>query len=108
MLDGMFSFVVLDTRTNSFLVARVRGGGRRRQAAELPGGPTRCAMGTGGSKLSHGAERVGLMLLRRLVGPWRPVLQDPIGITSLYIGWGRDGSVWVASEMKCLVNDCVK
>eukprot|EP00850_Spirogloea_muscicola_P013740 SM000095S24954 [mRNA] locus=s95:165010:169190:+ [translate_table: standard] len=53
MLDGMFSFVLLDTRDNSFIAAR-----------------------------------------------------DPIGITPLYLGWGRDGSVWFASEMKALVDDC--
>ena len=55
MLDGMFSFVLLDQNTNSFLVAR-----------------------------------------------------DPIGITSLYIGWGRDGATWVSSEMKCLKDECVR
>ena len=33
---------------------------------------------------------------------------DPIGITSLYIGWGRDGATWVASEMKCLKDECVR
>lgn len=55
MLDGMFSFVLLDQNTNSFLVAR-----------------------------------------------------DPIGITSLYIGWGRDGATWVASEMKCIKDECVR
>ncbi|KAK9168104.1 hypothetical protein Syun_000244 [Stephania yunnanensis] len=53
MLDGMFSFVLLDTRDNSFLVAR-----------------------------------------------------DAIGITSLYIGWGLDGSIWISSEMKGLNDDC--
>ncbi|CAK7330545.1 unnamed protein product [Dovyalis caffra] len=53
MLDGMFSFVLLDTRDNSFIVAR-----------------------------------------------------DAIGITSLYIGWGLDGSVWISSEMKGLNDDC--
>lgn len=52
-LDGMFSFVLLDTRDNSFIAAR-----------------------------------------------------DPIGITPLYLGWGRDGSVWFASEMKALKDDC--
>ncbi|XP_024524654.1 asparagine synthetase [glutamine-hydrolyzing] 2 [Selaginella moellendorffii] len=52
-LDGMFSFVLLDTRDNSFIAAR-----------------------------------------------------DPIGITPLYFGWGSDGSVWFASEMKALVDDC--
>ncbi|XP_077239424.1 asparagine synthetase [glutamine-hydrolyzing] isoform X3 [Tasmannia lanceolata] len=53
MLDGMFSFVLLDTRDNSFIIAR-----------------------------------------------------DAIGITSLYIGWGLDGSVWISSEMKGLNDDC--
>ncbi|XP_027155698.1 asparagine synthetase [glutamine-hydrolyzing]-like [Coffea eugenioides] len=53
MLDGMFSFVLLDTRDNSFIVAR-----------------------------------------------------DAIGITSLYIGWGLDGSVWISSELKGLHDDC--
>ncbi|KAG9128818.1 hypothetical protein Leryth_009576 [Lithospermum erythrorhizon] len=52
MLDGMFSFVLLDTRDNSFLVAR-----------------------------------------------------DAIGITSLYIGWGNDGSIWISSELKGLKDD---
>jgi len=32
--------------------------------------------------------------------------RDPIGVTSLYVGYGRDGSVWFASEMKSLVEDC--
>uniref|UniRef100_A0A0D6QZ42 Asparagine synthetase [glutamine-hydrolyzing] n=1 Tax=Araucaria cunninghamii TaxID=56994 RepID=A0A0D6QZ42_ARACU len=53
MLDGMFSFVLLDTRDNSFLAAR-----------------------------------------------------DAIGITPLYTGWGLDGSIWFASEMKALNDDC--
>ncbi|KAL6993148.1 Asparagine synthetase [glutamine-hydrolyzing] 3 [Sarracenia purpurea var. burkii] len=53
MLDGMFSFVLLDTRDKSFIAAR-----------------------------------------------------DGIGITPLYMGWGLDGSVWFASEMKALSDDC--
>lgn len=52
-LDGMFSFVLLDNKNNTFMVAR-----------------------------------------------------DPIGITPLYMGWGRDGSVWFASEMKALTAEC--
>uniref|UniRef100_A0A0C9RR02 Asparagine synthetase [glutamine-hydrolyzing] n=1 Tax=Wollemia nobilis TaxID=56998 RepID=A0A0C9RR02_9CONI len=32
--------------------------------------------------------------------------RDAIGITSLYIGWGIDGSVWFASEMKALNDNC--
>ncbi|XP_018489381.2 asparagine synthetase [glutamine-hydrolyzing] isoform X1 [Raphanus sativus] len=53
MLDGVFSFVLLDTKDNSFMVAR-----------------------------------------------------DAIGVTSLYIGWGLDGSVWISSEMKGLHEEC--
>jgi asparagine synthetase B (glutamine-hydrolysing) len=52
-LDGMFSFVLLDNKNNTFMAAR-----------------------------------------------------DPIGITPLYMGWGRDGSVWFASEMKALTAEC--
>jgi asparagine synthase (glutamine-hydrolysing) len=52
-LDGMFSFVLLDNKNNTFMAAR-----------------------------------------------------DPIGITPLYMGWGRDGSVWFASEMKALTTEC--
>lgn len=33
-------------------------------------------------------------------------IRDHMGITPLYIGYGSDGSVWFASEMKSLVNDC--
>jgi hypothetical protein len=28
--------------------------------------------------------------------------RDAIGVTCMYIGWGKDGSVWLSSEMKCL------
>jgi asparagine synthase (glutamine-hydrolysing) len=34
------------------------------------------------------------------------VARDPIGVTSLYMGYGHDGSVWFASEMKALIGDC--
>ena len=36
------------------------------------------------------------------------VFRDHIGKTPLYIGWGNDGSVYVASEMKSLVGACAK
>jgi len=32
--------------------------------------------------------------------------RDPIGVCPLYIGWGRDGSIWFASEMKALSEEC--
>ena len=34
--------------------------------------------------------------------------RDPIGVVPMYMGWGVDGSVWFASEMKCLLDDCIK
>lgn len=34
------------------------------------------------------------------------VARDHIGITPLYIGWANDGSTYIASEMKALVNSC--
>jgi hypothetical protein len=30
------------------------------------------------------------------------IARDPIGVTCLYIGWGKDGSIWASNEMKCL------
>ena len=35
------------------------------------------------------------------------VARDHVGIITLYYGFGDDGAFWVASEMKCLVEDCV-
>ncbi|CAM9893686.1 unnamed protein product, partial [Ectocarpus sp. 12 AP-2014] len=34
------------------------------------------------------------------------VARDHVGIIPLYIGWGDDGSVWISSEMKALVQGC--
>mmetsp|Transcript_3760 Transcript_3760/g.5529 ORF Transcript_3760/g.5529 Transcript_3760/m.5529 type:complete len:570 (-) Transcript_3760:170-1879(-) len=34
--------------------------------------------------------------------------RDHLGITPLYIGWGNDGSIWIASEMKALSEHCVR
>lgn len=36
------------------------------------------------------------------------ICRDHMGITPLYIGWGNDGSVYVASEMKSLIGECTK
>ena len=36
------------------------------------------------------------------------VVRDHIGITPLYIGWGNDGGVYVASELKALHASCNK
>jgi len=32
--------------------------------------------------------------------------RDPIGVCPMYIGWGRDGALWFASELKGLCEDC--
>lgn len=32
--------------------------------------------------------------------------RDPIGVCPLYVGWGKDGSLWFASEFKALANEC--
>jgi len=32
--------------------------------------------------------------------------RDPIGVCPMYVGWARDGSMWFASEMKALHEDC--
>ena len=34
------------------------------------------------------------------------IARDHIGITPLYIGWGQDGGIYVASEMKALHESC--
>jgi asparagine synthase (glutamine-hydrolysing) len=34
--------------------------------------------------------------------------RDHMGITPLYIGWGNDGSLYLASEMKSLIGECNK
>jgi asparagine synthase (glutamine-hydrolysing) len=34
--------------------------------------------------------------------------RDHMGITPLYIGWGNDGSVYFASEMKALIGSCTR
>ncbi|XP_013111163.1 probable asparagine synthetase [glutamine-hydrolyzing] [Stomoxys calcitrans] len=36
------------------------------------------------------------------------VARDPFGIIPLYIGEDVDGNIWVASEMKCMVDVCAK
>ncbi|PHJ26106.1 asparagine synthetase [Cystoisospora suis] len=32
--------------------------------------------------------------------------RDPLGICSMYVGYASDGSIWFASEMKALIEDC--
>ena len=36
------------------------------------------------------------------------VVRDHIGITPLYFGWANDGAIYIASEMKSLVDKCAK
>ena len=65
----------------------------------------------------HGYEEYGLEILDKISGIFSFVLydpdkkeyfaaRDPIGVNPLYQGWHKDGSVWFASEMKCLVGVC--
>jgi asparagine synthase (glutamine-hydrolysing) len=35
-------------------------------------------------------------------------VRDPTGITTLYQGWGENGTIWFCSEMKGLVDHCHK
>jgi len=35
-------------------------------------------------------------------------VRDHVGITPLYIGWGDDGSIWIASEMKAIQDKCAR
>lgn len=35
-------------------------------------------------------------------------VRDHVGITPLYIGYGIDGSIWFASEMKALATECAR
>ena len=34
------------------------------------------------------------------------IARDPIGIIPLYMGWGKDGSIWFSSEMKAIQENC--
>jgi asparagine synthase (glutamine-hydrolysing) len=36
------------------------------------------------------------------------IVRDHLGITPLYMGWGNDGAIYVASEMKSLIGECTK
>jgi asparagine synthase (glutamine-hydrolysing) len=65
----------------------------------------------------HLYEEIGDKLVEKLDGMFAFVIsngktgqflaaRDAIGITTLYMGWGRDGSLWFASEMKALTQDC--
>lgn len=64
-------------------------------------------------------ERDGLDFLAKVCGMYAFVLlderndhfiiaRDPVGIIPLYYGRGKDGSMWVASEMKVLVDECAQ
>lgn len=65
----------------------------------------------------HLYEEQGAEMVDRLDGVFAFVLadgesgevlaaRDPIGVAPLYWGWGNDGSVWFASEMKALTDVC--
>ena len=65
----------------------------------------------------HGYEEYGIEIINKLSGIFCSVLydpetkgyvaaRDPVGVNPVYQGWLKDGSVWFASEMKCLVGVC--
>ena len=63
----------------------------------------------------HLYEEVGVELVNQLSGIFSFILydgenymaaRDPIGVNPLYQGWAKDGSVWFASELKCLISHC--
>ncbi|CAI7841520.1 unnamed protein product [Closterium sp. NIES-54] len=67
--------------------------------------------------IAHLYEDVGDAVVQKLDGIFAFVLlntkdgsyiaaRDHIGVCPLYIGWGRDGSLWFAFEMKALKDDC--
>lgn len=67
----------------------------------------------------HLYEEEGTDFIKKLRGMYAFVLfdeekdryiaaRDPIGIIPLYYGYARDGSMWFASEMKALVQDCTQ
>jgi len=65
----------------------------------------------------HLYEECGADLVNRLSGDFGFVVadtvkdtflvaRDPMGVDPLYYGYGRDGAMWFASEMKALKDDC--
>ena len=67
--------------------------------------------------IAHMYEDLGESFVSQLDGMFAFVLydkrdgsfiaaRDPIGITTMYMGYGRDDSVWFASEMKALKDEC--
>lgn len=65
----------------------------------------------------HGYREWGLDVASKLDGDFAFVIvdektgelyaaRDHIGINSLYFGYGHDGSLWFASEMKAIVSSC--
>jgi len=69
--------------------------------------------------IGHLYEVMGTELVHELDGMWSFVLtdsktgrfiaaRDPIGVTPLYIGYGRDGSIWFASEIKAIFEECAR
>eukprot|EP00123_Amoebidium_parasiticum_P000873 comp11789_c0_seq1/m.6393 comp11789_c0_seq1/g.6393 ORF comp11789_c0_seq1/g.6393 comp11789_c0_seq1/m.6393 type:complete len:575 (-) comp11789_c0_seq1:501-2225(-) len=66
----------------------------------------------------HMYERMGTDLVKLLDGMFSFVVsnektgeflaaRDPIGVTPLYYGRGGDGSMWFASELKAIHQDCI-
>jgi len=69
--------------------------------------------------IGHLYAKMGTELVHELDGMWSFVLtdsktgrfiaaRDPIGVTPLYIGYGKDGSIWFASEIKAIFEECAR
>lgn len=77
--------------------------------ADLPGsdcaviGPAWRAMGDALPDALDG--QFAFVCADRDTGAWIAA-RDHMGICPLYAGWHRDGTIWFASEMKALIDDC--
>lgn len=77
------------------------------------------ATGSDCETIVHLYEDLGVQAVERLDGDFAFVLadaqsgdylaaRDPIGVVPLYWGWGADGSLWFASELKALADNCTR
>lgn len=75
------------------------------------------ATGSDCEVIVHAFREYGLDVASKLDGDFAFVIvdektgelyaaRDPMGVNSLYFGYGSDGSLWFASEMKAIVGQC--
>lgn len=75
------------------------------------------ATGSDCEVIVHAFREYGLDVASKLDGDFAFVIvdektgelyaaRDPMGVNSLYFGYGEDGSLWFASEMKAIVSHC--